>query len=264
MDAHGLTDAVLPELAALRGRRAERVPPRRRLRPHARGARRGRRARARPAQFLGDTRRPTCSPSRWPTSSRAAARCASPRCCTTPPSRRPAACGPTAASRSSATTRWAPSWRAPCCAACARPSARSTTSRRSRCHHLRLGFLVHEQPLDRRAIWRYLRATAPWTRRRHDLHRRRPARHARPQRRGGDRRPRRARARDAGRRPRRPTRAADPRRRPGARARHRARARGSASCSPSSRRTATPARSPPARRRSHASQRELSLRPDAS
>jgi poly(A) polymerase len=28
-------------------------------------------------------------------------------------------------------------------------------------HHLRLGFLVHERPLDRRAVWRYLRATAP-------------------------------------------------------------------------------------------------------
>ena len=37
----------------------------------------------------------------------------------------------------------------------------ATTSRRSRLHHLRLGFLVHERPLDRRAIWRYLRATAP-------------------------------------------------------------------------------------------------------
>ena len=30
-------------------------------------------------------------------------------------------------------------------------------------HHLRLGFLVHERPLDRRSIWRYLRATAPYT-----------------------------------------------------------------------------------------------------
>ena len=30
-------------------------------------------------------------------------------------------------------------------------------------HHLRLGFLVHQQPLHRREIWRYLRATAPWT-----------------------------------------------------------------------------------------------------
>ena len=28
-------------------------------------------------------------------------------------------------------------------------------------HHLRLGFLVHERPLSRRAIWRYLSATAP-------------------------------------------------------------------------------------------------------
>ncbi len=30
-------------------------------------------------------------------------------------------------------------------------------------HHLRVGFLVHERPLDRRAVWRYLRATAPWS-----------------------------------------------------------------------------------------------------
>ena len=29
-------------------------------------------------------------------------------------------------------------------------------------HHLRLGFLVHERPLGRRAAWRYLRATAPY------------------------------------------------------------------------------------------------------
>ena len=28
-------------------------------------------------------------------------------------------------------------------------------------HHLDLGFLVHERPLSRRAVWRYLRATAP-------------------------------------------------------------------------------------------------------
>ena len=30
-------------------------------------------------------------------------------------------------------------------------------------HHLRLGFLVREQPLDRRMLWRYLRATAPYS-----------------------------------------------------------------------------------------------------
>jgi len=29
-------------------------------------------------------------------------------------------------------------------------------------HHLRLGFLVHERPLDQRTIWRYLRATEPY------------------------------------------------------------------------------------------------------
>ena len=30
-------------------------------------------------------------------------------------------------------------------------------------HHLRLGFLVHEQPLSRRSVWRYLVATRPYT-----------------------------------------------------------------------------------------------------
>jgi hypothetical protein len=30
-------------------------------------------------------------------------------------------------------------------------------------HHLRLGFLVHERPLDRRVIWRYLKATEPYS-----------------------------------------------------------------------------------------------------
>jgi putative nucleotidyltransferase with HDIG domain len=30
-------------------------------------------------------------------------------------------------------------------------------------HHLTLGFLVHERPLDRRTLWRYLRETAPFT-----------------------------------------------------------------------------------------------------
>jgi poly(A) polymerase len=30
-------------------------------------------------------------------------------------------------------------------------------------HHLRLGFLVHERPLTRRHVWRYLRATAPYS-----------------------------------------------------------------------------------------------------
>ena len=77
-------------------------------------------------------------------------------------------------------------------------------------------------------------------RRRHDLHRRRPAGHARAQRRGGDHRPRGARARHAGRRS--PAHgAADPRRRPGARAGDRPR--------PAARRAAGPARGGPLRRR---------------
>jgi poly(A) polymerase len=29
-------------------------------------------------------------------------------------------------------------------------------------HHLRLGFLVHERPIDRRGVWRYLQATEPY------------------------------------------------------------------------------------------------------
>ena len=75
-------------------------------------------------------------------------------------------------------------------------------------HHLRLGFLVHERPLSRRGIWRYLAATEPVRGRRHDLHRRRPPRHARAQRRAGDRRAPRARARGARARVRAPRRAA--------------------------------------------------------
>ena len=30
-------------------------------------------------------------------------------------------------------------------------------------HHLRVGFLVHEQPLERRSVHRYLKQTAPWS-----------------------------------------------------------------------------------------------------
>jgi poly(A) polymerase len=30
-------------------------------------------------------------------------------------------------------------------------------------HHLRLGFLVHERPLERRSVWRYLQATRPYS-----------------------------------------------------------------------------------------------------
>ena len=63
-------------------------------------------------------------------------------------------------------------------------------------HHLRLGFLVHERPLSRRSVRRYLVATDP-RRRRHGLHGRRPARHPRARTPSRDRRPPRAGARDA-------------------------------------------------------------------
>ena len=54
-------------------------------------------------------------------------------------------------------------------------------------HHLRLGFLVHDAPLDRRAVHRYLVATRARVGRRDPPDRRRPPRHPRAQRRAGDR-----------------------------------------------------------------------------
>ena len=80
-------------------------------------------------------------------------------------------------------------------------------------HHLRLGFLVHSRPLDRARPLRLPRGDRAGRGRRHAALRRRPARHARAQGRGGDRAPRRARPRGAARgaglaRRRRPPRAA--------------------------------------------------------
>ncbi len=59
-------------------------------------------------------------------------------------------------------------------------------------HHLVLGFLVHERPLDRRGVYRYLARTSPVEVEVTLLSLRRPPRHARPERRAGDRRPPRA------------------------------------------------------------------------
>ena len=100
-------------------RRAERLPPPRRLRPHARGARAGRRAAsATPSRSFGehaDRRGARCWPSRWPTSSTAAGALrfgALLHDAAKPQTRGDAR--PRAASRSSATTASAPSWRATC------------------------------------------------------------------------------------------------------------------------------------------------------
>ena len=260
MDAHGITAQVLPELrrcaAWSRTSSTTSTSTTTRSRCSTRSWRSSA-TRSAPGSASTPRRSPRCCASRWPTSSRAGRRCASPRCCTTPPSRGRGGCAPTAASRASpATTARA-------------PSSRATVLRRLRAsekladhvaalclHHLRLGFLVHERPLDRRARLALPAGDRAVVAGGHDLHGRRPARDPRPQRRAGDRRPPRARARAARARARPagggPAGAARARRRAGARARHPARARGSASCSPSSRRTATRARSPRARGASRA------------
>ena len=77
-------------------------------------------------------------------------------------------------------------------------------------HHLGSGFLVHQRPLDRRAVWRYLRATAPYrpTSRCFTVADRLATRGRNAER--GDRGAPRARARDARRRARLPRRAAEP------------------------------------------------------
>ena len=75
----GATAVVLPELDALRGRRAEPLPPRRRLRAHAGGARRARSRSTRAAARTAGAEAPRAGD--WPTSRAALAqRAASPRC----------------------------------------------------------------------------------------------------------------------------------------------------------------------------------------
>ena len=120
-------------------------------------------------------------------------------------------------------------------------------------HHLRLGFLVHERPLSRRAVWRYLNATEPYaadvtvftvadrlaTR----------GKNAEPAIAAHLELAREMLGPGAGAPGRAEARADRARRRAGARAR-RAAARASGACSPSSRRRSTRARSAPARTRS--------------
>jgi tRNA nucleotidyltransferase/poly(A) polymerase len=93
MDELELVAAVLPELAALHGVRAEPLPPpRRATATRSRSCRPRSTSSAIPRPRSATSRSPRrsarCWPSRWPTSSRAAARCASARSCTTSPSRR--------------------------------------------------------------------------------------------------------------------------------------------------------------------------------
>ena len=246
-------DAVLPELDRPPRRGAEPLPPPRRLRPHARGAGAADRARGATGRAV---RRRRSAPERVlrraarATSSRAGRRCASARSCTTSASRPPATCatdgrvtfmGHDAARRGDGARRSA--------GGCARASACAASSRRLTRHHLVLGFLVHERPLDRaRGLPLPARARSPVEVEVTLLSLRRPARHPRAKNadeaiaahlelaaRADDAR------RSTGARSG-PPRGAGARRRAGGRARHRARARAGPAARASSRRPPTPAR----------------------
>ena len=121
-------------------------------------------------------------------------------------------------------------------------------------HHLRPGFLVHEAELDRRMFHRYLSATGDAAVDVVAAVDRRPDGDARAQRRGGDRQARRCRAAAARRRARASrrggARSARPRRRARRRTGDRARPGARASCWPRSPRRGTPARSARGQRRS--------------
>ena len=140
-------------------RRAEPLPPPRRLRPHARGAAAAARARGRPRGVFGELaprlRAVLDEPLADELTRRQALRFAALVHDMGKPATR-ASCR-TAASRSSGTTRSARSMVSGLC-------RRLRTSERLASflggvtrHHLVLGFLVHERPLDRRAVYRYLR-----------------------------------------------------------------------------------------------------------
>ena len=89
-------------------------------------------------------------------------------------------------------------WCARSAGGCARASA-SPLPRGVTRHHLVLGFLVHERPLSRRAVYHYLKHTSPGRGRGHAALLRGPAGHARQERRGRHRRAPGARARADGR-----------------------------------------------------------------
>ena len=166
MDDAGLVRAAAAGARGAEGSRAEPLSPPRRVGTHARGARAAGRDRARPG---GRVRRAAArriarraARGRWPTSSRAGRRCASARCCTTPASRRRARSPPRAACCSGVTTASAPDMaRDVRAGGCTRSTALGDYLAALAQHHLRLGFLVHERPLSRRHVYRYMRACEP-------------------------------------------------------------------------------------------------------
>ena len=145
------------------GRRPEPEPPSRRPRPHPRRARGVARHRGGPAWFRRGSRRRGRGVPR-----RAARRRAHPpgraatsaRSSTTSASRRPARRAP-ATSPSSGTTRSGPEIIASICRRLRTSRALSGHLQGLALHHLRLGFLIHQRPLSRRAVYDYLVATEP-------------------------------------------------------------------------------------------------------
>ena len=164
LDELGATGAVLPELEALRGVEQN---PYHHLDVHGHTLEVLGRLLAVEADLDGvrrasaRTRSAGSSPSRSPTSSPAAARCASPPSSTTSASRRPARGARAGGCCSSATTAPARGSSASSVGGCGRAAGSRDYLANLTLNHLRLGFLVHERPLSRRHVYEYLRATEP-------------------------------------------------------------------------------------------------------
>ena len=163
-DRLGVLEAVLPELTALHGVEQSRLPPPRRLRPHARGAGAADRARARLDERFGATPRAARRARRAArrTSSPAARRCASARCCTTSASRPRATVRPDgrvtfmghdARRRGDGARR--------CAGACARASGCRASSRRSPATTWCSASSCTSARSTARQVYRYLKRTSP-------------------------------------------------------------------------------------------------------
>ena len=166
MDELELVAAVLPELDDAARGRAEPLPPPRRARPHPRGpaghaSTSSAIPRPRSATSRWPRRSARCWPSRWPTSSPAAAALrfgALLHDIAKPQTRAELPDGRIGFPRHD--EQGAEMARAALARLRASERLRSHVAALTR-HHLRLGFLVHQMPLDRHELYRYLLKTEP-------------------------------------------------------------------------------------------------------